>query len=100
MKKTLKKLKFYAKYSPFKKGGLFIAPRTILKVMCWGEKLVYPTGKLAFSYICPVEDMGLPKGYKSTKASKIEAVKAIDTLKMTKNMQKSMKIIKNDTFNF
>ncbi len=22
---------------PFKKGGLFIAPRTILKCLCWGK---------------------------------------------------------------
>jgi len=82
------------KKRPLNKGGLFIAPRTLLKVMCWGEKLSYPTGKLSFSYICPVEDIGLPKGYKATKASKIEAVKAYKKLLEKKNKKKE------DLFNF
>jgi hypothetical protein len=45
---------------PFKKGGMFIAPRTILKCLCWGKQLEYDNGKLAFSYICPVQDIGIP----------------------------------------
>ena len=39
---------------PFKRGGLYFAPRTILKCLCWGDKIEYDNGKLAFSYICPI----------------------------------------------
>jgi hypothetical protein len=45
---------------------MFIAPRTILRVICWGDSIEYPKGKISFSFICPVEDIGLPKGYKHT----------------------------------
>ena len=48
---------------PNKKGGLYIAPRTILKCMCWGNRYEYDKGKLAFSYLIPVQDIGMPKGY-------------------------------------
>lgn len=47
-------------------GGLFIAPRTILTVVAWGDRVEYPNGKLSFSYICPVRDIGLPRGYLAT----------------------------------
>mmetsp|Transcript_1214 Transcript_1214/g.2995 ORF Transcript_1214/g.2995 Transcript_1214/m.2995 type:complete len:111 (-) Transcript_1214:197-529(-) len=52
---------------PMKSGGSFLAPRTILKVRAWGDKIEYPNGKLAFSNIHPVRDMGMPQGYLTTK---------------------------------
>ncbi|CAG9332620.1 unnamed protein product [Blepharisma stoltei] len=51
---------------PYKEGGNFVAPRTILKVIAWGECIEYPNHKFSFSYILPVEDIGLPFGYIST----------------------------------
>ena len=48
----------------FHEGGLFTAPRTILKCICWGDKIAYGK-KLCFSYILPVNDLGLPMGYKA-----------------------------------
>ena len=54
---------------PNREGGyyVFIAPRTILKVIAWGDCVQYPKGKIAFSNVLPVEDLGLPIGYKNTK---------------------------------
>jgi len=50
----------------FHTGGFFTAPRTILKCICWGDAPVrYGAGKLCFSNIMPVADMGLPTGYKA-----------------------------------
>jgi len=37
-------------------------------VICWGDKIEYPNGKIAFSYICPIENLGMPRGYKVTNA--------------------------------
>lgn len=48
---------------PNNKDGLYLAPRTILKCMCWGNKLEYGVGKIAFENLCPVQDMGMPRGY-------------------------------------
>lgn len=62
-------------FRPQHKGGLFFAPRTIIKAICWGDKIEYPNGKIAFSYICPIENLGMPRGYKVTKAGQKEALK-------------------------
>eukprot|EP01017_Pseudomicrothorax_dubius_P023221 TRINITY_DN2488_c0_g1_i3.p1 TRINITY_DN2488_c0_g1~~TRINITY_DN2488_c0_g1_i3.p1 ORF type:complete len:136 (-),score=10.75 TRINITY_DN2488_c0_g1_i3:11-418(-) len=51
---------------PRKKGGMFIAPRTVLQVLCWGTRIDYDNGKIAFEYLKPVADMGFPTGYLST----------------------------------
>ena len=71
--------------SGLNKNGLYFAPRTILKVICWGDKVEYSSGKIAFSYICPVEDLGMPKGYKITKNAKKEALKQFT---MKENLKK------------
>ena len=39
---------------PYHEGGHFIAPRTVMKCICWGDFCVYDKGKMAFSYIMPV----------------------------------------------
>ena len=54
---------------PFKEGGLFIAPRTVLKCICWGDFVCYGSGKMAFSNLMPVADLGLPVGYKASKSA-------------------------------
>eukprot|EP00347_Sterkiella_histriomuscorum_P016595 403352585 len=54
---------------PFNKGGHYIAPRTVLKLICWGDFIKYEKGKIAFTNILPVEDVGLPIGYKNSKES-------------------------------
>lgn len=51
----------------FHKGGLYFAPWTILKCACWGERITYENGKLAFEFIMPLYDMGMPRGYIATK---------------------------------
>lgn len=48
----------------------------------------YDNGKLAFSYVCPVKDMGIPMGYKSTRDGRAVAVRAFKELK---NKPKSKK---------
>ena len=45
---------------PYKRGGNFIAPRTVIKCICWGDYVVYSNGKMSFSNIMPVGDLGLP----------------------------------------
>ena len=40
-------------------AGNFCAPRTILKCICWGDRLRYGP-KLCFSYLVPVAELGLP----------------------------------------
>ena len=52
---------------PFKKGGNFLAPRTVIKCICWGDFVVYGSGKMSFTNLLPVADLGLPKGYKANK---------------------------------
>ena len=54
---------------PYKVGGHYLAPRTVLKCIAWGPFCLYEHGKMAFTYILPVEDLGLPIGYKNTKES-------------------------------
>lgn len=60
---------------PYKRNGHYIAPRTILKVIAWGDFVIYDKGKMAFTNILPVLDLGLPIGYKSTKESIRVAIK-------------------------
>ena len=66
---------------PFNKGGHFLAPRTVIKVIAWGNFICYSQGKMAFSYLLPVEELGLPIGYKNTKESVKEAMKLKETVK-------------------
>tara|TARA_B110000285_G_C14794145_1_gene454405 strand:+ start:142 stop:558 length:417 start_codon:yes stop_codon:yes gene_type:complete len=47
----------------FNHGGNFLAPRTILKCICWGDRINYGK-KLCFSYILPVTEVGIPQGYR------------------------------------
>ena len=54
---------------PYKPGGHFIAPRTVIKCICWGSFVQYSSGKIAFSNMIPVGDLGLPIGYKASKAA-------------------------------
>ena len=58
---------------PKNEHGLYMAPRTILVCICWGDSQQYSNGKLAFSYICPVKELPLQKGYVATKAARREA---------------------------
>jgi len=48
---------------PYKAGGHFIAPRTVIKCICWGDFVVYGNGKMSFSNLMMVGDIGLPQGY-------------------------------------
>ena len=52
---------------PYKAGGNFIAPRTVIKCICWGDFVVYSNGKMSFSNLMMVADLGLPRGYKANK---------------------------------
>lgn len=72
---------------PCKPGGLFMAPRTVLKVQAWGDFVVYDNGKLSFSHIVPIADLGLPRGYKISKAAWKESIKSENTRNL-KNREK------------
>lgn len=52
---------------PYKAGGNFIAPRTVIKCICFGDFVIYGNGKISFSNLMPVADLGLPRGYKANK---------------------------------
>lgn len=38
----------------------------------------YDNGKLSFSYLCPVQDIGIPQGYKASKAALRAVVKRVE----------------------
>ena len=57
-------------------GSLFVAPRTVLRVKAWGDFVVYDNGKMSFTHIMPTSDLGLPRGYKNSKAAWRQALKA------------------------
>ena len=52
---------------PYKAGGNFIAPRTVIKCICFGDFVVYSNGKISFSNLIQVAELGLPRGYKANK---------------------------------
>jgi len=55
---------------PHNKDGLYMAPRTILVCICWGDYVEYGNGKIAFSYICPTKELPLDRGYIATKTAR------------------------------
>lgn len=59
----------------FHNGGLFHAPRSILKCVCWGDHIKYGA-KMCFSNILPVADLGLPMGYKANPRECISLMEA------------------------
>lgn len=48
---------------PARRGGLFIAPRVVLRCQCEGPFVEYPGGKVACSRLIPLEELPLPRGY-------------------------------------
>merc|ERR1712039_204333 len=48
---------------PARRGGLFVAPRVLLRCRCDGPFIEYPAGKVACSAITPMEELPLPQGY-------------------------------------
>ena len=65
---------------PYKRGGHFIAPRTVMKCICWGDFVVYSNGKMSFTNIMAVGDLGLPQGYKANKAAIRRALEDQDNM--------------------
>eukprot|EP00742_Colponemidia_sp_Colp-10_P009571 GILJ01010448.1.p1 GENE.GILJ01010448.1~~GILJ01010448.1.p1 ORF type:complete len:243 (+),score=24.36 GILJ01010448.1:71-730(+) len=55
---------------PYRRGGLFVAPRVVLRVLAWGPFVIYDSGKLSFSYVCPVEEIAVPRGYLVTRSAR------------------------------
>ena len=47
-------------------AALAVAPRALLKCMCWGGSLAYGSSTLAFVNLRPVQVYPLPMGYRST----------------------------------
>eukprot|EP01016_Furgasonia_blochmanni_P043250 TRINITY_DN5839_c0_g1_i2.p1 TRINITY_DN5839_c0_g1~~TRINITY_DN5839_c0_g1_i2.p1 ORF type:complete len:143 (+),score=17.87 TRINITY_DN5839_c0_g1_i2:273-701(+) len=70
-----------------RKGGMGFAPRTVLQCICWGTRIDYPNGKLSFSYLCPVLDIGMPKGYIASKAAQREALSAMESRDKERSIQ-------------
>ena len=66
---------------PYKRGGHYIAPRTVVKCICWGDFVVYSNGKMSFSNIMAVGDLGLPQGYKANKAAIRRALEDQDVMR-------------------
>ena len=52
---------------PYKRGGNFIAPRTVIKCICFGDFVCYSNGKMSFSNLIMAQELGLPQGYKASK---------------------------------
>ena len=52
---------------PYKAGGNFIAPRTVIKCICFGDFVIYSNGKMSFSNLICSAELGLPRGYKANK---------------------------------
>eukprot|EP00928_Gymnodinium_smaydae_P038701 TRINITY_DN26636_c0_g1_i1.p3 TRINITY_DN26636_c0_g1~~TRINITY_DN26636_c0_g1_i1.p3 ORF type:complete len:187 (+),score=33.24 TRINITY_DN26636_c0_g1_i1:78-638(+) len=48
---------------PAKRGGLYVAPRALLRCICEGPVVRYPGGKVAVSKLTPVEELPMPHGY-------------------------------------
>mmetsp|Transcript_86330 Transcript_86330/g.241435 ORF Transcript_86330/g.241435 Transcript_86330/m.241435 type:complete len:149 (+) Transcript_86330:57-503(+) len=48
---------------PARRGGLFVAPRSLLRCLCEGPFVQYPSGKVACSRLTPVEELPMPDGY-------------------------------------
>nr|ABV22261.1 conserved hypothetical protein [Karlodinium veneficum]ABV22262.1 conserved hypothetical protein [Karlodinium veneficum] len=54
---------------PAKPGGLFVAPRALLRCACEGPFVEYPGGKIACSTLTPLEEMPMPDGFVYATAS-------------------------------
>mmetsp|Transcript_15241 Transcript_15241/g.23522 ORF Transcript_15241/g.23522 Transcript_15241/m.23522 type:complete len:135 (+) Transcript_15241:373-777(+) len=67
-------------------GGNFTAPRTVLKCICWGTPLEYGR-KLCFSFILPVNDLGLPMGYRSNPRECIQEIREAKRKRQDKKME-------------
>eukprot|EP00933_Yihiella_yeosuensis_P075107 TRINITY_DN84296_c0_g1_i1.p1 TRINITY_DN84296_c0_g1~~TRINITY_DN84296_c0_g1_i1.p1 ORF type:complete len:198 (+),score=25.04 TRINITY_DN84296_c0_g1_i1:73-666(+) len=48
---------------PVNRGGLFMAPRVLLRCQCEGPFVEYPGRKIACSQITPLEVLPMPSGY-------------------------------------
>lgn len=48
---------------PARRGGLFFAPRVLLRCRCEGPFVEYPGGKVACTALTPVEVRPMPSGY-------------------------------------
>eukprot|EP00747_Dinoflagellata_sp_TGD_P190077 gnl/TRDRNA2_/TRDRNA2_51224_c0_seq1.p1 gnl/TRDRNA2_/TRDRNA2_51224_c0~~gnl/TRDRNA2_/TRDRNA2_51224_c0_seq1.p1 ORF type:complete len:229 (-),score=28.35 gnl/TRDRNA2_/TRDRNA2_51224_c0_seq1:65-751(-) len=48
---------------PVRTGGLFVAPRVVLRCACAGPYVEYVGGKIACSALTPLEELPLPTGY-------------------------------------
>mmetsp|Transcript_66349 Transcript_66349/g.116240 ORF Transcript_66349/g.116240 Transcript_66349/m.116240 type:complete len:185 (-) Transcript_66349:47-601(-) len=48
---------------PARRGGLYMAPRALLRCACEGPFVEYPGGKVACSGLTPLEELPLPAGY-------------------------------------
>jgi len=44
-------------------GGLYVAPRVLLRCRCEGPFVEYPNGKVAVSKLLPLEELPMPPGY-------------------------------------
>lgn len=79
-----------------KSGGSFLAPRTILKVRAWGDQIEYPNGKLAFTYLHPVRDMGMPLGYLTTQYLVRRAARRPKTGRQDQIIQPQRQVVQSD----
>mmetsp|Transcript_76978 Transcript_76978/g.178552 ORF Transcript_76978/g.178552 Transcript_76978/m.178552 type:complete len:139 (+) Transcript_76978:138-554(+) len=48
---------------PAHAGGLFVAPRVVLRCLCEGPFVEYLGGKVACSGLTPLQELKLPRGY-------------------------------------
>jgi hypothetical protein len=82
-------------------GGLYHAPRTILKCICWGADSPYRYGsKLCYSNILPVQDLGLPMGYKANPRDAIEQMLKDKSIRHHKKLEiaHDLGLIKRNNF--
>mmetsp|Transcript_110681 Transcript_110681/g.220001 ORF Transcript_110681/g.220001 Transcript_110681/m.220001 type:complete len:165 (+) Transcript_110681:56-550(+) len=46
-----------------RRGGLYVAPRVVLRCLCEGPFVEYIGGKIACSELVPVQELPMPRGY-------------------------------------
>jgi hypothetical protein len=63
--------------------------KTILKCSAWGDCIEGPSGRIAFSYMCPVADIGLKPGFIAFKVLRKSSVKSYAAWSMPTSPRRS-----------
>ena len=53
------------------------APKTVLRVMAWGDCTEHSGGRLSYPFLCPVFNVGLPRGYMGSREAQQRGTKRL-----------------------